>query len=190
MTPRAAADILDDLAPRPEEADTVNADDVALLDVGPQTYIRAIGNPRRVIARSATGGVVMGGDVVRCSLASARRLCADMLTALPCNPDGRVITDRRPAYARGLPFMDTHEASRMTGEDLTRPRHGAADGVVVDYVAPDETDDATMVVRLDDVHLTGLDGAEHGPGAVVRGRAYVLAPYVARGRAHTVTVRR
>lgn len=186
---RATSDVVDALAPRPTEPEPVAAEEVQNLDVGPQTHIRAIGNPRKVIARSATGGVVMGGDVVRCSHASARRLCADMLTALPCHPDGRVIVDRRPAYARGLPFMDTHEASRMTGEDLTRPKHGATDGVVVDYVAPDETGEATMVVRLADVHLTGLDGTQYGPGAVLRGRAYVLAPYVARGRAHTVTVR-
>ncbi|WP_168582373.1 hypothetical protein [Gephyromycinifex aptenodytis] len=152
------------------------------FNLGPQTYVRVIADRRKVVARNAAGGVVMGGDLVHCSFATARHLCAQQLKALPCTPTGAILDGRdRPKYLRGQALIAAHDASAAIGDDVHRPRAGMTP---VTLVAHDETAaNVTTVTLGDGVHLADLNGNTFGPGDTIRARRQDVDALVARGRA-------
>lgn len=185
MSARGVADVVTQLVGDEDDEQQITAADVVDLGHGELTeVVRLIGNPTRPVARNSEGGQVLGGEAVRVSKGTARRL-VENLQALPADGLGRVLDGApRPRWARGIAFLALADAQKITaGQNLTKPPLGPG---IVDFIPPNEVDTELLVARLVRAHVTDVDGVEYGPGSVVRGLRVDLAPLVARGSAVAV----
>ncbi|GMA40207.1 hypothetical protein [Mobilicoccus caccae] len=155
------------------------------FDVERECYVRLVGPETKVAARNELGGVVLGGEVIRCSVVTAR-FFVDALRGVACDGQGVKLEGRDlPVWARGRTTLSAEEASSQTsGQDFRRP--ALRNGDPIEFAAADETDGQLVTVRLTRVTLEDALGHTYEPGATIRGRRQYLDKFVARGRAELV----
>ncbi|GAB47208.1 hypothetical protein [Mobilicoccus pelagius] len=155
------------------------------FDVERNCYVRLVGPETKAAARNELGGVVLGGEVIRCSVVTAR-FYIDSLRGVACDERGVKLEGRDlPVWARGRTTLSAEEASSQTsGQDFRKP--ALRNGDPIEFVAADEAEGALVTLKLTKVTLTDGHGREYGPGSVIRGRRTDLARYAARGRAEVV----